>query len=75
MLLLSVSSHFWQVADVKKTIEVTQGADIYPAAQLMLIHQGKVLKDGTTLEENKVAEKSFVVVMLSKVNFFQWQLS
>ncbi|KAG8382918.1 hypothetical protein BUALT_Bualt05G0129800 [Buddleja alternifolia] len=54
------------VEDVKKTIESTQGADVYPAAQLMLIHQGKVLKDGTTLEENKVAESSFVVVMLSK---------
>ncbi|KAI3453019.1 hypothetical protein Pfo_009682 [Paulownia fortunei] len=54
------------VVDVKKTIESTQGADIYPAAQQMLIHQGKVLKDGTTLEENKVAENSFVVVMLSK---------
>ena len=34
----------------------------------MLIHQGKVLKDGTTLEENKVAENSFVVIMLTKVN-------
>ncbi|KAL0296744.1 UNVERIFIED_CONTAM: Ubiquitin receptor d [Sesamum radiatum] len=54
------------VADVKKTIESTQGADIYPAMQQMLIHQGKVLKDGTTLEENKVAENSFVVVMLTK---------
>ncbi|KAK6116348.1 hypothetical protein DH2020_049810 [Rehmannia glutinosa] len=54
------------VADVKKTIESTQGADTYPAAQQMLIHQGKVLKDGSTLEENKVAENSFVVVMLSK---------
>ncbi|KAL6505726.1 Ubiquitin receptor RAD23c [Orobanche hederae] len=55
-----------RVEDVKRTIESTQGADIYPAAQQMLIHQGKILKDGTTLEENKVAEKSFVVVMLSK---------
>ncbi|KAK4423583.1 Ubiquitin receptor c [Sesamum alatum] len=54
------------VADVKKTIESTQGADIYPATQQMLIHQGKVLKDGMTLEENKVAENSFVVVMLTK---------
>ncbi|KAL0408851.1 UNVERIFIED_CONTAM: Ubiquitin receptor c [Sesamum radiatum] len=54
------------VADVKKTIESTQGADTYPATQQMLIHQGKVLKDGTTLEENKVAENSFVVVMLTK---------
>ncbi|KAJ9147357.1 hypothetical protein P3X46_029531 [Hevea brasiliensis] len=54
------------VADVKKSIETVQGADIYPAAQQMLIHQGKVLKDGTTLEENKVAENSFIVIMLSK---------
>ncbi|XP_044468502.1 ubiquitin receptor RAD23c isoform X2 [Mangifera indica] len=55
-----------KVADVKKNIESVQGADVYPAAQLMLIHQGKVLKDDTTLEENKVAENSFVVVMLTK---------
>jgi UV excision repair protein RAD23 len=52
---------------VKKNIEVVQGAAIYPAAQQMLIHQGKVLKDETTLEENEVAENSFVVIMLSKV--------
>ncbi|CAL5324839.1 unnamed protein product [Camellia sinensis] len=54
------------VADVKKNIETAQGSDVYPAAQQMLIHQGKVLKDSTTLEENKVAENSFVVIMLSK---------
>ncbi|PHT91388.1 Ubiquitin receptor RAD23c [Capsicum annuum] len=56
-----------QVADVKKNIESVQGKDVYPASQQMLIHQGKVLKDTTTLEENKVAENSFVVIMLSKV--------
>lgn len=54
------------VADVKKSIETAQGADVYPASQQMLIHQGKVLKDGTTLEDNKVAESSFIVVMLTK---------
>ena len=54
---------------MKKSIETVQGADVYPAAQQMLIHQGKVLKDATTLEENKVAENSFIVIMLSKVNF------
>ncbi|KAL8531982.1 hypothetical protein ACS0TY_008547 [Phlomoides rotata] len=54
------------VADVKKNIEAVQGFDVYPAGQQMLIHQGKVLKDETTLEENKVAEESFVVIMLSK---------
>nr|GMC62607.1 ubiquitin receptor RAD23d-like [Ipomoea batatas] len=54
------------IADVKKAIETVQGSDVYPAAQLMLIHQGKVLKDTTTLEENKVAENNYVVVMLTK---------
>lgn len=54
------------VADVKGNIESVQGADAYPVSKQMLIHQGKVLKDDTTLEENKVAENSFVVVMLTK---------
>ncbi|CAI9096226.1 OLC1v1032317C1 [Oldenlandia corymbosa var. corymbosa] len=54
------------IADVKKNIETIHG-DAYPAAQQMLIHKGAVMKDGTTLEENKVAESSFIVVMLSKV--------
>ncbi|XP_058193971.1 ubiquitin receptor RAD23c-like [Rhododendron vialii] len=54
------------VADAKKTIESSQGANVYPASQLMLIHQGQVLKDDTTLDENKVAENSFVVIMLAK---------
>ncbi|GER34996.1 ubiquitin family protein [Striga asiatica] len=72
LIWLFSSNHcfVWQVADVKKTIEGTteskEGADKYPAAQQMLIYQGKVLKDDSTLEENKVAEGSFVVVMLSK---------
>uniref|UniRef100_A0A7N0ULT4 Ubiquitin receptor RAD23 n=1 Tax=Kalanchoe fedtschenkoi TaxID=63787 RepID=A0A7N0ULT4_KALFE len=55
-----------QVVDVKKKIEEAQGAEIYPASQQMLIHQGKVLKDETTLEENKVLDNNFIVVMLSK---------
>ncbi|XP_043696462.1 ubiquitin receptor RAD23c-like isoform X2 [Telopea speciosissima] len=54
------------VADVKKNIETVQGPDVYPAAQQMLIHQGKVLKDATTLDENKVSENSFLVIMLAK---------
>ncbi|GAB4828881.1 Ubiquitin receptor RAD23c [Ancistrocladus abbreviatus] len=54
------------VADVKKNIETVQGAAVYPATQQMLIHQGKVLKDDTTLEANKVAENSFIVIMLTK---------
>lgn len=54
------------VGDVKKNIEAAQGADVYPSALQMLIHQGKVLKDETTLEENKVVEDNFLVIMLSK---------
>ncbi|KAJ0249802.1 Ubiquitin receptor RAD23c [Hirschfeldia incana] len=54
------------VADVKKNIETVHGADVYPAAKLMLIHQGKVLKDETTIEENKVADNSFIVIMMAK---------
>ncbi|CAH9078092.1 unnamed protein product [Cuscuta epithymum] len=54
------------VSNVKKNIETVKGSDVYPAAQQMLIHQGKVLKDTTTVEENKVAENSFVVIMLTK---------
>ncbi|PIA39712.1 hypothetical protein AQUCO_02600276v1 [Aquilegia coerulea] len=54
------------VADVKKNIETVQGAEVYPAAQQMLIHQGKVLKDATTLDENSVSENSFLVIMLKK---------
>ena len=52
---------------MKKNIETAQGADVYPAAQQMLIHQGKVLNDATTLEENKVVENNFVVIMLRTV--------
>ncbi|KAM0936088.1 putative UV excision repair protein Rad23 [Dioscorea sansibarensis] len=54
------------VAEVKKNIETSQGQNVYPSEQQMLIHQGKVLKDDTTLQDNKVSENSFIVVMLSK---------
>ncbi|OEL38390.1 putative ubiquitin receptor RAD23 [Dichanthelium oligosanthes] len=55
-----------KVADVKKLIETTQGQNVYPADQQMLIYQGHVLKNETTLEENKVLENSFIVIMLTK---------
>ncbi|CAN6804264.1 unnamed protein product [Brassica oleracea] len=51
---------------VKKNIEDSQGKDNYPCGQQLLIHNGKVLKDETTLVENKVTEDGFLVVMLSK---------
>ncbi|KAL0724413.1 hypothetical protein Bca4012_039012 [Brassica carinata] len=51
---------------VKKNIEDSQGKDNYPCGQQLLIHNGKVLKDETTLVDNKVTEEGFLVVMLSK---------
>ncbi|KAL0397173.1 UNVERIFIED_CONTAM: Ubiquitin receptor b [Sesamum calycinum] len=51
---------------VKKSIEDVQGKDNYPCGQQLLIHNGKVLKDESTLAENKVSEDGFLVVMLSK---------
>jgi UV excision repair protein RAD23 len=54
---------------VKKVIENTQGPNVYPADQQMLIHQGKVLNDETTLEENQVLENNFLVIMLRQVGY------
>ncbi|KAJ8773962.1 hypothetical protein K2173_009393 [Erythroxylum novogranatense] len=54
------------VMAVKKNIEDVQGKDNYPCGQQLLIHNGKVLKDETTLADNKVTEDGFLVVMLSK---------
>ncbi|KAL9689513.1 hypothetical protein QQ045_009899 [Rhodiola kirilowii] len=51
---------------VKKNIEDVQGKDNYPCGQQLLIHNGKVLKDETSLADNKVSEDGFLVVMLSK---------
>jgi UV excision repair protein RAD23 len=55
------------VGEVKRIIESAQGQSVYPADQQMLIYQGKILKDNTTLGDNNVAENSFLVIMLSKV--------
>ncbi|KAL5994600.1 Ubiquitin receptor RAD23d [Asimina triloba] len=55
-----------KVSEVKNQIEKVHGVDVYPSAQQMLIHQGKVLKDDTTLEENSVSENGFLVIMLTK---------
>eukprot|EP00850_Spirogloea_muscicola_P011188 SM000068S20620 [mRNA] locus=s68:598516:602371:+ [translate_table: standard] len=54
------------VDSVKKQIEELQGREAFPWDQQLLIHQGKVMADSTTLEMNRVSEKSFIVVMLSK---------
>ncbi|KAG0609126.1 hypothetical protein M758_8G160100 [Ceratodon purpureus] len=54
------------VSSVKGKIEKSQGSDAFPCAQQLLIHQGKVLKDETTMADNKVSEGGFLVVMLTK---------
>ncbi|XP_047084907.1 ubiquitin receptor RAD23d-like [Lolium rigidum] len=54
------------VGEVKRIIESAQGQSVYPADQQMLIYQGKILKDNTTLGDNNVVENSFLVIMLSK---------
>ncbi|KAF3968910.1 hypothetical protein CMV_007249 [Castanea mollissima] len=54
------------VMAVKKNIEDVQGKDNYPCGQQLLIHNGKVLKDETSLADNNVSEDGFLVVMLSK---------
>ena len=59
---------------VKKNIEDIEGKDNYPCGQQLLIHNGKVLKDETTLADNKVSEDGFLVVMLSKVFFKKTKL-
>ncbi|KAF8048210.1 hypothetical protein N665_2609s0006 [Sinapis alba] len=48
------------VADVKKNIETVLGVT---AAEQVLIHKGKVLKDETTVEANNVSEKSVIAVL------------
>lgn len=53
---------------IKKNIEDLQGKDNYPCGQQLLIHNGKVLKDESTLAESKISEDGFLVVMLGKVN-------
>ncbi|KAK9811909.1 hypothetical protein WJX72_012290 [[Myrmecia] bisecta] len=54
-----------KISDVKKRIEEDQGAT-YPADNQVVIFQGKVLKDDTTLADNKVSENGFLVVMIQK---------
>ncbi|KAG7590745.1 Ubiquitin domain [Arabidopsis suecica] len=56
----------FKIMAVKKNIEDSQGKNNYPCGQQLLIHNGKVLKDETSLVENKVTEEGFLVVMLSK---------
>ncbi|KAK9831333.1 hypothetical protein WJX81_003122 [Elliptochloris bilobata] len=54
-----------KVSAVKQTIEEQQGAT-FPAASQVIIYQGKVLKDDTTLADNGVSETGFMVVMVTK---------
>lgn len=40
----------------------------FPAAQLKLIHSGKILKDESSLQEYNIKEDEFLVCMVTKVS-------
>ena len=48
---------------VKKNIEEIQGKDSYPWGQQLLIHNGKLLNNESTLDENQVSEDGFLVLI------------
>lgn len=53
------------VKQLKERIEAEKGKD-YPAAGQKLIYAGKILDDEKKIEEYKIEEKNFVVVMVTK---------
>ena len=57
------------MGDLKTSVQEQKG-EAYPANALVLIHQGKILKNETTLAENGVADAptSFLVMMVQKVD-------
>ncbi|GBG61327.1 hypothetical protein CBR_g20362 [Chara braunii] len=55
-----------KVRNVKEKIQDSQGKEMYPMENQVLIYQGKVLKDETSLVENNITESGFIVVMLTK---------
>ena len=59
---------YTNITSCSKSVICSTSQDNYPCVQQLLIYNEKVLKDETTLADNKVAEDGFLVVMLSKVN-------
>ena len=62
------SAYNLQVGDVKATIEAEQGVE-FPKDATNIIFQGKILKDDATLEESKLTETGFCVIMAMKVRY------
>mmetsp|Transcript_42156 Transcript_42156/g.51186 ORF Transcript_42156/g.51186 Transcript_42156/m.51186 type:complete len:387 (+) Transcript_42156:135-1295(+) len=54
-----------KIAEVKSKVQADRGDD-FPAASQVLIYQGKVLKDDTTIADNQITEAGFMVVMVQK---------
>lgn len=63
-------SLFYQVKALKEKIEAERGKDNFPVSGQKLIYAGKILEDNTPIKDYKIDEKSFVVVMVSKVRSF-----
>uniref|UniRef100_H3BFX5 UV excision repair protein RAD23 n=1 Tax=Latimeria chalumnae TaxID=7897 RepID=H3BFX5_LATCH len=57
------------VKALKLKIESEKGSDAFPATAQKLIYAGKILNDDVSLQDYKIDEKNFVVVMVMKVGF------
>ncbi|XP_064424631.1 UV excision repair protein RAD23 homolog B isoform X2 [Latimeria chalumnae] len=64
-----------QVKALKLKIESEKGSDAFPATAQKLIYAGKILNDDVSLQDYKIDEKNFVVVMVMKPKSVSAQLA
>ncbi|CAI9100829.1 OLC1v1038010C1 [Oldenlandia corymbosa var. corymbosa] len=55
---------YHKVADLKKRVETIWPQ--FPAKRQMLIHEGSILKDNTTLRQNRIGFDSLIYILLTK---------
>nr|XP_014340466.1 PREDICTED: UV excision repair protein RAD23 homolog A-like [Latimeria chalumnae] len=63
------------VKALKLKIESEKGSDAFPATAQKLIYAGKILNDDVSLQDYKIDEKNFVVVMVMKPKSVSAQLA